>query len=104
MMRLAAVLFAVLMLGACTPLQVQQAGRPPIGFMGPHLEQDAVVSFDGARLPLKEWDAAGEPWAVIVALHGMNDYSNAFHLPPPGWAGGGGTPYAYDQRGLVSAP
>ena len=32
MMRFVAVLFAVLMLGGCTPLMVQQAGKPPIGF------------------------------------------------------------------------
>jgi acylglycerol lipase len=104
MMTRLALLFFVLMLGGCTPLQVQQAGRPPIGFAGPHLEQSAVVSFDGARLPLKQWDAAGEPWAVIVALHGMNDYSNAFHLAAPWWAGEGVTTYAYDQRGFGAAP
>lgn len=104
MMRLAAVLFAILMLGACTPLQVQQAGRPPLGFSGPRIEQSVVVSFDGARLPLKRWKAAGEPWAVIVALHGMNDYSNAFHLAAPWWAEQGVTTYAYDQRGFGAAP
>jgi alpha-beta hydrolase superfamily lysophospholipase len=104
MMRFVAVLFAVLMLGGCTPLMMQQAGKPPMGFSGPHLEQDAVVSFDGARLPLKEWDAVGEPWAVIVALHGMNDYSNAFHLAAPWWAEQGVTTYAYDQRGFGAAP
>jgi alpha-beta hydrolase superfamily lysophospholipase len=104
MMRLAAVLFAVLMLGGCTPLMVQQAGKAPFGFTGPQLQQDAVVSFDGARLPLKEWDAPGEPWAVIVALHGMNDYANAFHLAAPWWAEQGVTTYAYDQRGFGAAP
>jgi acylglycerol lipase len=104
MMRLAAVLFAVLMLGGCTPLMVQQAGNPPFGFAGPQLQRDAVVSFDGARLPLKEWDAPAEPWAVIVALHGMNDYANAFHLAAPWWAENGVTTYAYDQRGFGGAP
>jgi acylglycerol lipase len=104
MMRLAAVLFAVLMLGGCTPLMVQQAGRPPMGFAGPHLEPAAVVSFDGARLALREWDAPAEPWAVIVALHGMNDYSNAFHLAAPWWAEQGVTTYAYDQRGFGASP
>jgi hypothetical protein len=51
MMRFVAVLFAVLMLGGCTPLMVQQAGKPPMGFSGPHLEQGAVVSFDGRDFP-----------------------------------------------------
>ena len=77
-------LAAALLLTACTPLMVQQAGKPPLGFAGPHIETDAVVSFDGARLGLSEWDATtGEPWAVIVGVHGMNDYANAFHMAAP---------------------
>jgi alpha-beta hydrolase superfamily lysophospholipase len=104
MTRLAAVLLAVFMLGGCTPLVVQQAGKPPMGFAGPRLETESVVSFDGARLPLREWKATREPWAVVVALHGMNDYSNAFHLAAPWWAEQGVTTYAYDQRGFGAAP
>jgi alpha-beta hydrolase superfamily lysophospholipase len=102
--RLFAALFAALLLGACTPLMVQQAGLPPMGFQGPHMERDAVVSFDGARLGLSTWEARGEPWAVVVALHGMNDYANAFHLAAPWWAEQGVTTYAYDQRGFGRSP
>ena len=58
MTRLLAALLAALMLAGCTPLMVQQAGRPPLGFQGAHIERDAIVSFDGARLGLSEWDAA----------------------------------------------
>ncbi len=104
MTRRLAALFVALLLGACTPLMVQQAGQPPLGVSGPRLERDAVVSFDGARLGLQEWDATGEPWAVIVGLHGMNDYSNAFHLAAPWWAAQGVTTYAYDQRGFGRSP
>jgi acylglycerol lipase len=104
MTRFLAVLFAVLMLGACTPLMVQQAGQPPIGFSGPRIEGDAVVSFDGARLGLMTWEAQGEPWAVVVGVHGMNDYANAFHLSAPWWAEQGVTTYAYDQRGFGRSP
>ncbi|MFN3513327.1 MAG: lysophospholipase [Phenylobacterium sp.] len=103
-MRLLAVLAAVFMLGACTPLQVQQAGAPPIGFQGPRIEGDAFISFDGARLGLTRWEAEGEPKAVIVAAHGMNDYANAFHLAAPWWASRGVTTYAYDQRGFGRSP
>jgi alpha-beta hydrolase superfamily lysophospholipase len=103
MKRLALFLVLVL-LGGCTPLVFQAAGRPPIGFTGPHFETDAVVSFDGARLGLTRWEATGEPWAVIVALHGMNDYANAFHLAAPAWAQEGVTTYAYDQRGFGRSP
>ena len=99
------VALAALMLTACTPLLVQQAGQPPLGFQGPRLDDDAVISFDGARLGLTRWEAkAGEPWAVIVALHGMNDYANAFHLAAPWWAEQGIATYAIDQRGFGRSP
>ncbi|WP_374469085.1 lysophospholipase [Phenylobacterium sp.] len=104
MSRLLAVLFAALSLAACAPMMVQQAGQPPLGFQGPRFEADRVVSFDGARLGLTTWEAQGEPWAVIVGVHGMNDYANAFHLAAPWWAEQGVTTYAYDQRGFGRSP
>jgi alpha-beta hydrolase superfamily lysophospholipase len=42
--------------------------------------------------------------AIIVALHGMSDYSQAFDLPGPWWAAHGISVYAYDQRGFGGAP
>lgn len=104
MSRLLAVLFAALTLVACAPMTIQQAGQPPIGFQGPRFEADSVVSFDGTRLGLSQWQPAGEPWAVIVGVHGMNDYANAFHLAAPWWAEQGVTTYAYDQRGFGRSP
>lgn len=103
-MKRLALLFLLFALGGCTPLMVQQAGNPPIGFQGPRLEGDAFYSFDGARLGLTTWAAQGEPWAVVVALHGMNDYANAFHFAGPVWANAGVTTYAYDQRGFGRSP
>lgn len=103
MKRLVAIAAAV-MLSACTPLMVQQAGAPPIGFQGPRIEQDSFVSFDGARLGLTRWEAPAPPEAVVVALHGMNDYANAFHLAAPYWAQNGVTTYAFDQRGFGRSP
>jgi alpha-beta hydrolase superfamily lysophospholipase len=44
------------------------------------------------------------PWAVIVGVHGMNDYANAFHLAAPWWASQGVTTLAYDQRGFGRSP
>jgi acylglycerol lipase len=61
---------------------------------------DAIVARDGTRLPLRRWDAQGRPRAVIVALHGMSDYSNAFDMPGHYWAKLGITTLAYDQRGF----
>lgn len=103
MRRLAAISAAV-MLSACTPLMVQQAGAPPVGFQGPRIEQDDFVTFDGARLGLTRWETEGQPEAVVVAVHGMNDYANAFHLVAPYWAEHGVTTYAFDQRGFGRSP
>ena len=107
MKRLLVLAFA-LMLGACTPLVVQHSFTPPAAFSGPRLQDDQVVSFDGARLGLKTWKAEGDyaddPWAVIVGLHGMDDYANAFHMAGPWWAGQGITTYAFDQRGFGRSP
>jgi acylglycerol lipase len=95
--------FAAL-LAACTPLVVQHPFTPAATFSGPHLEDQWVVSFDGARLGLKHWDTVQVPWAVIVGVHGMNDYSNAFHMAAPWWAEQGIATYAYDQRGFGRSP
>jgi len=58
---------------------------------------------DGAPLPLRVWPAEN-PSAVIVALHGFNDYSNGFAMPGPWFAERGISVYAYDQRGFGAAP
>lgn len=69
----------------------------------PTIEADAFLTRDGLRLPLRHW-VADHPHAIIVALHGMSDYSEAFDLPGPYWAAHGITTYAYDQRGFGRAP
>jgi alpha-beta hydrolase superfamily lysophospholipase len=96
---------APLVLGACAPL-AQLPGTPGEGFAGPRLERDRFIAGDGTRLGLSVWPAAGEvePWAVVVGLHGMNDYGEAFSLAAPVWAAEGVTTYAYDQRGFGRSP
>ena len=59
-----------------------------------------LVSDDGYRLPLRRWLPKGEPQIVILALHGLNDYSQAFALPAPRFTEAGVALYAYDQRGF----
>jgi acylglycerol lipase len=68
--------------------------------MTPILADDAIVARDEMRLPLRRWEAEGAPRAVIVALHGMSDYSNAFDMPAKVWTKLGITTLAYDQRGF----
>jgi len=69
----------------------------------PVLTDAALHTRDGLDLPLRHWDAV-QPRAVIVALHGMSDYSNTFAFPAPYWAERGITTIAYDQRGFGASP
>ncbi len=99
MRALAAVLF-VLSLAACTPtLQTSGPAIEP-----PHLTDEAFVAADGARLPVRSWLPQGEPRAVIVAVHGMNDYRAFFDIPGERLAYAGIATYAYDQRGFGGSP
>jgi alpha-beta hydrolase superfamily lysophospholipase len=89
-----------LVLAACA------ATRAPLGneAVAPHFEKDVLVARDGTRLPLRQWDAEeGAPKAVIIALHGMSDYSDAFDGPAKAWAKRGITTVAIDQRGFGRA-
>ncbi len=65
---------------------------------------DTLIARDGARLPLRRWGPeAQKPWAALVALHGFNDYSNAFDAAARHWAKHGVVTYAIDQRGFGRA-
>jgi len=103
-LRALAVLSLILTLAACATPAIQPPMTPPPGFAGPSLAADAVIMDDGARLPLARWTPETEPWAVIVALHGMNDSRAAFRLAGPWWAEQGIETWAIDQRGFGQAP
>jgi len=70
----------------------------------PALTEAAITTTDAETLPLRRWLPNGEPKAVILALHGFNDYSRAFDAPATEWAKQGIATYAYDQRGFGAAP
>jgi acylglycerol lipase len=55
---------------------------------------------DGYRLPLSRWEADGNTRAVVLSLHGLNDYSFAFDNLGQYLAFHGITVIAYDQRGF----
>jgi alpha-beta hydrolase superfamily lysophospholipase len=95
----ALLLGVALLAAACAP-RVQVFG-PPNG--PPELSDAAFVTADGKSLPMRAW-AAAEPRAVILALHGFNDYSNAFDAPAQWWQARGITTYAIDQRGFGDGP
>ncbi len=90
---------ALAAVAACAPVIAPRG----IANDAPAFEADAFVTRDGLRLPLRHFDA-DHPKAVIVALHGMSDYSEAFDLPGPWLADHGISVYAYDQRGFGTAP
>jgi alpha-beta hydrolase superfamily lysophospholipase len=100
MMRVAW-LIVVLVLAGC-------AGEVPVpadtATGTPEIEGNMLVAADGARLPLRAWLPEGKPKAVILGLHGFNDYSHAFAAPAEAWAKDGIATYAYDQRGFGEAP
>lgn len=95
-LRCIVLVLAWLSTAGCAP------GVPPAGpaLGAPAWGEDVLVADDGARLALRFWPASGETRAVILALHGFNDYGNAFALPAAVWAECGIATYAYDQRGF----
>jgi len=69
------------------------------------LEQDRYITADDVSLPYRAWlPESGETRAVVIALHGFNDYSNFFQLPGSWLRQRGIASYAYDQRGFGGAP
>lgn len=83
------------MLSACTAMQ-QPAG-PSVA--APQVTDTHFVMADGYRLPFTH-TAPDNPRAVVIALHGFNDYRRAWEEPVNRWTGQGIAVYAYDQRGF----
>ena len=103
-MRIWRQLFAgVLLSGLLSDLAACASYRPGAGplTMLPRLADDtALLTADGTRLSFKRWDAKGKPHAVLIMLHGFNEYRAAFDAPAPFFADHGIVVYAYDQRGF----
>lgn len=55
---------------------------------------------DGYRLPFQCWGCTERPQTVVLALHGFNDYSQAFEPLGKSLAEIGVMTYAFDQRGF----
>ncbi len=115
-MRRPVILMAVLLLAACaTPRMAAPGNEPSV----PALEEGHFLTRDGRELPLRMWlpqeinsrsqSAPGTvpetlPKAVIAALHGFNDYSNAFETTGSFLARRGIATFAFDQRGFGAGP
>lgn len=91
------------LLCACAP-RVQTLGpAAATGGVAPYIEGERYITRDGQPLGLEVWEAE-RPRAVIIALHGMNDYAHAFEGAAIYWAAHGVTTYAFDQRGHGRSP
>jgi len=87
----------VIFLGACAKPYVQPEGK---AMETPALHESYAVMDDGYRLPLTHWIPEGDCRALVLALHGLNDYRNAFATTGDFLAAQGVTVFAYDQRGF----
>lgn len=88
---------------------VLTAGEPQARYavkhsMEPTVTKEQYVAGDGVVLPVRSWLPKSQIKAVIIALHGFNDYSNAFTTPAGYLSTHGIACYAYDQRGFGKAP
>jgi acylglycerol lipase len=102
LLRLAAA-SALVLTAACTGPDVGGSPSPP-GTVTPAMTASDFIADDGTALPLKSWLPDEKPKAVILALHGFNDYSNAFKDSGEDWAKRGIATFAYDQRGFGAGP
>lgn len=102
-MRGAAVLVLAAALTACAPRllapgPLATAPAPAV------LAEESFLTPDGYRLPVRHWRATGTPEAVVVAVHGFNDYSRSFEGTGRYLANMGVDVWAFDQRGFGQAP
>ncbi len=88
---------AGLLLCACAKPYVQPEGETKAI---PSLYKTYALMDDGYRLPLKRWIPKGDCLVQVLALHGLNDYRNAFKTTGEFLAANGVMVVAYDQRGF----
>ncbi|HET6718556.1 MAG TPA: alpha/beta fold hydrolase [Rhodocyclaceae bacterium] len=72
--------------------------------VAPPASAEYYSAADGQRLPIRRWPTAQRPRAVVVAVHGFNDYSQSFDEVARHFATAGIQTVAYDQRGFGAAP
>ncbi|MBL7004773.1 MAG: alpha/beta hydrolase [Gammaproteobacteria bacterium] len=90
----------LLTLNGCMPMTYPPGAKNNTARLG----ENIFLTEDGASLPLRHWLPKTEPRAVIIALHGFNDYSRFFDKPGDYFSTQGIASFAYDQRGFGMAP
>ncbi len=101
--RLRSILLFILLIQliACTP-RLQPLGNSNLTVT---ISQQRYTTTDGVNLPLKIWSPKhNQITAVIIAIHGFNDYSNFFNSTGQFLSQQNIISYAYDQRGFGNSP
>lgn len=97
--RAAAIGLAALFAASCVSFPEAPAAAARSAF-----SEEGFRSLDGALLGLNIHEA-NAPTAVVVAVHGMNDYARAFDAAGKWWSQAANLAvYAYDQRGFGRSP
>lgn len=102
--RLAAWIGSLLVLLALAGCVAPGSSPPPLAVAETRPPEDHLIAADGAMLPLRGWLPRDPPRAVLLALHGFNEYSNFIGDAAAFFAKNGIATYAYDQRGFGLAP
>ncbi|MFA5922445.1 MAG: lysophospholipase [Methylococcaceae bacterium] len=87
-------------LTACMPMTYPPGAKNNVA----RLSENIFLTEDGANLPFRHWLPKTDPHAVLIALHGFNDYSRFFQQPGEYFSKLGIACFAYDQRGFGAAP
>ncbi len=92
----------LLLLAACSPEEQDYVAKPAKVYK---MEPAHFSTQDEYVLPYRQWlpthkKAQKNPKALIIALHGFNDYSNAFEGPGQFFRQHDIAVFAYDQRGF----
>lgn len=91
----------VAVLSACAPTVM----LPGPDVQAPAMSETAFTMSDGLSLPLHTWLPENQsPEAVVIALHGFNDYGTFFDELATFLAQEGVVSYSYDQRGFGASP
>lgn len=85
------------LVSACALAGAESPGTP---IRTPRLLADAALMDDGFRLPLRSWGDPERAQGLVLALHGFNDYGNAFAGLGDYLGAQGRLLYAVDQRGF----
>ena len=82
------------LLSACTPAEIAFSPRQqPATFT-----DCCLVASDGVSLHKQQW-LSNTPTAIVIAIHGFNDYSHSFTFMGKALSQQGISVIAYDQRG-----